>query len=234
VIAITFALPAESAGLVRLLREKERRLCSDTQIIRGKIDNRTIEILHTGVGEKICRRRMAEFLQDRQFDLLISAGFAGALNDRLEVGDVLVAANFSTANTQQIQSLLSNHRVQPGELVTLSRVIDSREERYQIAKGTGAVAVDMETEFIARACAEQALPMLSLRAISDTPAQPLPAPPGILFDIDEQKTKLAQLSVYLLRHPNRMPRMILFVRQVRKARSALTDSLETLLRSDQL
>ena len=41
-----------------------------------------IEILHTGVGEKVCRERIEKFLKDQQFDLLISAGFAGALNDQ--------------------------------------------------------------------------------------------------------------------------------------------------------
>jgi adenosylhomocysteine nucleosidase len=232
VIAITFALPVESAGLVRLLRERERGLCGEIKVLRGQIDNRRVEILHTGVGEKACRQRMEMFLQDRQFDLLISAGFAGALNDQLQVGDILLAQNFSTANIDQVRSLLSNHPVQSGDLVTTSRVIDSREERYQIAKSTGAAAADMETDFIARACAERALPMLSLRAISDTPARPLPVPPGILFDIDQQKTRLGKLSLYLLKHPRLLPNTISFAGQVRAARRALTDALDLLLRSN--
>jgi nucleoside phosphorylase len=231
VIAVTFALPVESAGLRRLLRDSSRQRCGDTEVVRGRIDNRTIEILHTGVGEKICRRRMAMFLQDRQFDLLISAGFAGALDDRLKAGDVLLARNFSTAKIQQTQSLLSGLRFEAGDLLTIDRVIDSRQERAQLARETGAAAVDMETDFIARICAEQALPMLALRAISDTPARPLPLPPRVLFDLDRQKTETARLSVYLLKHPNRLPRLIGFVRQVRTARRALTGALQMLLRS---
>lgn len=229
-IAITFALPAESAGFLRLLRDRERRRCGDTHVIGGKIENRNIEILHTGVGEKICRRRIAMLLQDRQFDLLISAGFAGALNDRLKVGDILIAKNFSTVNIDRAESLLSNLPVQVGDLFTTSRVIDSQKERSEIARSTSAGAVDMETDFIARVCAEHSLPMLSLRAISDTPVRPLPVPPRVLFDIDQQKTRLAKLSLYLLKHPTRVSRMILFARQARKARHALTYALETLLR----
>jgi nucleoside phosphorylase len=230
VIAITFALPAESAGLIRLLREKERRLCGDTQIIRGKIDNRSVEILHTGVGEKACRRRMEMFLQDRQFDLLISAGFAGALNDQLKVGDLLLAKNFASARLDEVRLLLSNLQVQVEDLFTTAHIVGSREERYQIAKSTGAVAADMETEFIARACAEHALPMLSLRAVSDTPAQPLPAPPGVLFDVEEQKTRVPRLAAHLITHPAAVLKLMRFLSQIRKARNRLTRAIVDLLR----
>ncbi|MFN2540914.1 MAG: hypothetical protein ABR514_01930 [Chthoniobacterales bacterium] len=230
-IAVTFALPVESAGLRRLLRDSSRQRCGDTEVVHGRIDNRTIELLHTGVGEKICRRRLAIFLQDRQFELLISAGFAGALDDRLKPGDLLLATNFSSPKTEQAQSLLSGLRFHAGDLLTIDRVIDSRQERAQLARETGAAAVDMETDFIARICAEHALPMLALRAISDTPARPLPLPPRVLFDLDRQKTETARLSVYLLMHPNRLPRLIEFVRQVRTVRRALTDALQMLLRS---
>jgi nucleoside phosphorylase len=244
VIAITFALPAESAGLVRQLREKQRRHCGDTRVITGKIDKRSVEILHTGVGEKICRRRVATFLQDRsaagrirrgeQFDLLISAGFAGATDERLKVGDLLLAQNFSTVNLAPVEALLSDFALHCGDVFTTTRIIDSRKDRDEIARSTGAAAVDMETDFIARLCAEHALPMFALRAISDTPARPLPLPPGVLFDIDQQKTKTVKLSLYALTHPARLPRLIGFGWQVRIARRALTRALETILRSGQL
>src|SRR5439155_3084603 len=117
-IAVTFALPAESSGFLRRLHKKTRTDRNGIRVIRGEIDNReiearesfrnrTIEVLHTGVGEKVCRERMAKFLQDRQFDCLISAGFAGALNDRLHVGDLLVAENFSTVQLTEARSALS-------------------------------------------------------------------------------------------------------------------------------
>ena len=228
-IAITFALPAESAGLVRLLREKERHPCGDTQILRGKIDGRSVEILHTGVGEKVCRRRVAKFLQDRQFNLLISAGFAGALTERLKVGDVLLAENFSTADIRQAESLLSGIPVQLGRLITTSQVIDSAEERFELARSSGAAAADMETEYVARACAENALPMLSLRVISDSPARPLPAPPRILFDIDEQKIKPTRLTVHLIAHPTAAWKLTRFARQIRRARKSLTSAIVDLL-----
>ena len=79
---MTFALPAESSGFLRRLRKKSRSDQSGIRIIRGEIDDRKIKVLYTGVGETICRQRMAALLRGRQFKYLISAGFAGALSDR--------------------------------------------------------------------------------------------------------------------------------------------------------
>jgi nucleoside phosphorylase len=184
-----------------------------------------IEVLHTGVGEKACRDRIAKFLQDHQFDCLISAGFAGALNDQLHVGELLFAKNFSTAELSAAYSALSSLSIHSADLLTVAAMIESREERNKIAQTTGAVAVDMETEFIARACAEHAIPLLSLRVITDTPRESFPAPANILFDIERQQTGVLRLATFFLAHPNRIPRLVQFARQIGRARKTLANAL---------
>ncbi|HEY2234617.1 MAG TPA: hypothetical protein VGK01_14170, partial [Candidatus Angelobacter sp.] len=90
-IAVTFALLQESSEFLRRLRNKSCADRNGNQIIRGNIDDREIEVLHTGVGEKVCRERLGKFLHGQEFELLISSGFAGALDDQLEPGDLLLA-----------------------------------------------------------------------------------------------------------------------------------------------
>jgi adenosylhomocysteine nucleosidase len=224
-IAVTFSLPAESSGFLNRLHNRTRSDRNGAATIRGKIDNRAVEIFHTGVGEKVCRQRMAQFLQDRQLDCLISAGFAGALNNQLNVGDLLLAQNFSTVELSKTRSLLVNLPIHVANLLTVPSMIDSNEERNKIAGATGAVAVDMETEFIARACAEHGVPLLSLRVISDTPRQRFPAPAHVLFNIERQRTSVVRLVLYLLRHPTRLPGLIRFMSQITRARESLTKAL---------
>src|SRR5262245_19159909 len=186
-IAVTFALPAESSEFLRRLGDKSRADRNGISIVRAAIGHRSIEVLHTGVGANICRERIGKFLQNQQFDFLISAGFAGSLNRELEVNDVLVAKNFSTVDLKHAQSAsLSNVSIQSANMLTVPALIDSSEERERIARESGASAVDMETEFIARACAAQGIPLLALRVVTDTPTQPFPAPPSVLFDIEQQ------------------------------------------------
>ena len=229
-IAVTFALPAESRKFLRSLSNKYRTDRSSILTFRGNLDNRTIEVLHTGVGETVCRQRMAVFLQDRQFDYLISAGFAGALNDKLCVGDLLLAKNLSTIELPGARSVISSLQIHVADLLTIPSMIDSPKERKRMAQNTGATAADMETEFIARACAERALPLLSLRVISDTPTEPFPAPAQVLFDIAKQRTDLAKLGAFFLTHPARIPHVIQFARRIAQAREALARAIVNVIR----
>lgn len=228
-IAVTFALPAESSEFLRCLRNQSRTDRSGIRTIRGAIDDRAVEVLHTGVGEKVCRQRVAKFLQDQQFDLLISAGFAGALNDQLKVGDLLVAKNLSTVDLSSTCASLSSMPIHTGDLLTVPALIDSSEERNRIAQTSGAAAVDMETEFIARTCAEHSIPLLSLRVISDALDEPFPAPTKVLFDIEQQRTRLLTLATFFLAHPNRVPRLVQFARRIARVRQILASALVALI-----
>jgi len=228
-IAITFALPAESQEFLRSLGNKSRGHRNGIRIIRGKVDDRTIEVFHTGVGKNVCRERVGKFLQDQHFDYLISAGFAGALNDQLQLGDLLLAKNFSTVRLEENFSV-SSMQIHMGDLLTVPALIDSRGERNKLALTSGAVAVDMETEFIARACAAHGIPVLSLRVISDTPKELFPAPADVLFDIERQQTRMPKLAAYLVAHPHRIPRLVQFARRIARARKILADALVGLVR----
>src|SRR5215475_11451900 len=117
-IAVTFALPAESAEFLRRLRDKSACERNGVRTIRGRIDDRTIEVLHTGVGEKVCRQRLGKFLHEQKFNRLITAGFAGALTDDLEAGDLLLAENFSTIDLGEKWSSLSSLPIHIADLLT--------------------------------------------------------------------------------------------------------------------
>jgi len=110
-------------------------------------------------------------------------------------------------------------------------LIDSSEERERIAGETRASAVDMETEFIARACAVHGIALLALRVITDTPTEPFPAPPGVLFDIQQQRTHFGRLTRFFLIHPRRMPGLIQFARRVARARKTLATALNAVVQA---
>jgi adenosylhomocysteine nucleosidase len=212
-LAVTFALPNESSEFVRLLRRRTT----------------PVTVFHTGVGEKVCRTRIEPFLDSQRFDLLVSSGFAGGADPSLGVGDLLLAENFSDPPLlAQAQDLLVS-RI--GQLATVPGIIESAEERARLARETGAAAIDMETEWIARACAARKIPMLSLRAISDTAAAPFPLPSAVLFDLARQKTVPLQLASHLLRHPSHVVRLMRFARRIAAARDVLGAALFELVAS---
>ena len=234
-IAITFALPAESSDFLRLLENRGRVSREGVETARGRLHGKEVTVIHTGVGAKTCRERMEIILRRERFHYLISTGFAGALEKDLRVGHLLVAENFSSPQLRDSPQLaLADETTFIGKLLSVQRMVEATGERESLNKKTGAAAVDMETETIAELCAAHELPMLSVRAISDTAAEPFPAPAHVLFDIVKQKTDFLRLGGYLVTHPSALGRLNAFRERVMVARKALADALDQIVRADLL
>ena len=227
-IAVTFALPAESSNFIKLLSRRSQ----EGGLVRGTFLDVDVCVLHTGVGEQITRRRMSEFLERLSPGLLVSSGFAGALTDQLVVGDILLADNYSAPEPlAKARRLLSPTGLHVGKLFTAAAIIDSATHRAEFARKSGSLAVDMETRFIAEACSRFAIPMLSLRAISDSPSAPMPAPPEVMFDIERQQTRFVTLALHVAKNPAALPKLARFGKQIAGVRGALTDALATFLKA---
>ena len=224
-IAITFALPAESSGLVSKFESKRVSREKGLAIVSGTVAGREVAIFHTGVGRKQCRRTLEPFLQSIRPPMLISSGFAGSLTDELRVGNLIIARDVSDAELAKQLAIPANENTRSVRLLTVERMVDNPEERARIAREDSAAAIDMETDVIADACGKYAIPMVSLRVISDSPSAPFPAPPDVLFDIARQRTNFGRLVPYVLRHPSAVGRLSRFAQQISHARAVLTDAL---------
>ena len=221
-IAVTFALPAESSAFVRRLRSVKRK----RTIVRGRLPDFPDEIyvVHTGVGAIECKKRLDVFLKGDQLRVLISSGFCGGASDQVSPGNIVIAENFSEPGLRdKARAVLTAANV--GNLFSADEVIDPAEDRYAIGRKHGAIAIDMETETIARICAEEKIPMLALRVVSDSPAAPFPAPPNVLFDVQAQRAKFSKLFAHLAREPSAAMRLAKFSRQINKARENLAEAL---------
>ena len=231
-IAVTFALPAESSNFLKLLRNPIRGRIGHAEFTCGSIGGKQVCVLHTGVGEKATRPRIADFLEHQKTALLISAGFAGALADELHVGDLVLADNFTAPHLLAPTRDTLGTQLHVGTLATSGAVIDSVSERVELRERSGAIAVDMETEWIANACRTANVPMISLRVISDTPAAPMPAPADVLFNVARQKTDVGTLSSYVARHPGALWRLASFGKRITLARHVLAGAIVRLIERD--
>jgi adenosylhomocysteine nucleosidase len=224
-IGVTFALPSESSDLRRRLLAIRK----DHDLLFGKIDDRDVAIAHTGVGEKHCQARLEFLLHTARPRLVISSGLAGAVTNELRSGNLVLAQNFSD---QQLLARASEivRGSRTVKLFTASTIVDSIEERNKIALQSGAAAVDMETGAIANVCSAHGVPFLSLRAISDSPVEPFPAPMSVLFDVEHQRTSVGRLLAYLFRDPGAGWRIVRFGKQIARVRANLTDAIVALVK----
>ena len=227
-IGITFALPSESSDLVRQLRQVK----NVDNLLWGKIGDRDVTIVHTGVGAGDCNERLENLLHKARPKFVLTSGFAGAVSEHLDIGDLILAENFSDPNLLGLaRDILRDRKARAVKLFTSTSIIDSISDRNEIARNAGAEAVDMETGAIVAVCKAHDIQLLSLRAISDSPRQPFPAPPSVLFDVERGRTNYGRLFAYILRDPASIARLLQFSQQIAEARRRLTKAILALVRA---
>ena len=220
-IAVIFALPDESRDFCRGLTGRRAHGRGAAQVVEGRLGERAIMVIHTGIGAAAARRRTQELLGAHRPRLAISAGFAGGLQADLRVGDVVVDLR-EAADATRFQPA---PRCRLGKMATVPRALETAAEKAELGRASGALAVEMETGIIAEVCRGFETPLIAVRSISDTVSQTLPVPLEFWFDLERQQPRIAGLLWYLALHPSRIRPFAHFVAGLGAARAALAETL---------
>ena len=127
----------------------------------------------------------ARRLLDQRVDALISWGCAGALDEGLRPGHLMVPERIVSADDEvfvpdpswhqdfieHIPRHLMHHT---GTLLESIRVIKTADEKGRLHRATGALAIDMESASIARLAKAENLPFLVIRSIADHASMTFP------------------------------------------------------------
>ncbi len=212
-VVVTFAVPDESRAFA------------------GVSERGPVLTVHTGVGDTPGgRRRLERVLEEDEPRLVISAGYAGALRTDLRVGDLVFGENFSDPGLlAAARTLLADEPCHVGLFLTQDTVAETAAAKAALHAATGALAVDMETAWIAEACSRAGVPLLALRVVSDAAGQSFPVPNAVLFDAARQRPRYVALPAWLGLHPWRIVPFVRFVRGLRPARTRLGRALGLLL-----
>ncbi|HET9524142.1 MAG TPA: hypothetical protein VFO90_07915 [Terrimicrobiaceae bacterium] len=159
--------------------------------------------------------------------LLISAGFAGGLQPGLRAGDLVLGENYS--DPQLVSKLALDERWRIGGVSTAEAILERSEEKRRLGLETGCLAGDLETALLARLCAERALPMLSIRCISDALEDDLPVPAITLLNPETGRPDPLRLFQYIISHPASVSGFNRLLKNARLAQAQLAKGLEELL-----
>lgn len=232
-IVCSFALPSESGKLVSHLHHSWKVKAGPLPWILGNLGRHEVLIVHVGIGRESAGEVTAEVLSRYAPWLWISSGFAGALDPALDGGDIFLAENLSAPEPfRRARNLdVSIDHVRSGPMVTSHRPIESPSAKQALATETSAMAVDMETARIQDECSRRDIPLMAIRAISDTASQSLPIPFEVWFDAKTQKPRPLSLARHLLANPSQMTPFSAFLENVYLAKRNLGKFLDAYIQA---
>ncbi len=241
-VAVASALPEEIGGLVDRTAVERRDTWAGHEVTTGTLGGRRVVLMHTGTGQERAQSGVATLLDRRSVSALCYVGVAGALDPSLSVESILLPTSVQTEDGQPAPSpdrqwaeqvaTIGDGGVRRGSLVTVGRVITQSEEKAALRNAlalNGPAAIDMETAAVARVAAEQEVPYLSLRIISDTADESLP---DLLKDAQREdgsidRTRVMQSAVW---SPSAVPALMRMRRRVQSAAEILAERVPTVLR----
>jgi len=173
---IVFAMGTEAGGFEARCRERQEWLTDDLAICQGTLADRRVAWVVSGAGHARAARACQLLIDGHRPKVIVSAGFAGALTDRLQRGEIVHAARSLRRDHDALVLLDQAVACDSAALtiVTVDRVACTAAEKRALAAATGADLVDMETWAVADVALRAGLPCASIRVVSDDAAQDLP------------------------------------------------------------
>ena len=195
-IAIIGAMPQEVEILCSLMLEPKTTEIANCKIFEGKINNRPVAVLQSGIGKVSAAMGTTLLIQQFKPDMIINTGSAGGLDPNLNVGDVIISTDVRHHDVD-----VTAFGYEKGQLPANPAAFLPNEQLVEVAKkqaeklGLNAVsglicsgdafingadkiaqiranfpqvaAVEMEAAAIAQVCHAMQIPFVVVRAISD-------------------------------------------------------------------
>ena len=214
-VAIVAALEREVRSLVREWRVHEQEAGGRRFRFFEKDD---VVVVCGGIGAEAARRAAEAVIALYAPKVIWSAGFAGALDPGLRVGDIIQPRRVINAGDGSSVDLNRGG----GVLVTFSAVA-SAAQKAKLRDSFGAQAVDMEAASVARAAEARGVGLAVVKVISDEfdfsfPAMERFVDPSGRF-LEGRFTRFVALRPWL------WPRVLRLARNSRRASRALCDWL---------
>jgi nucleoside phosphorylase len=164
-------------GLVAEVKWEVREVCRRLKLelldahdeIWGATHNgHTIRLCLSGMVPAVSKDRVDRFLDSQQLDLMICSGLAGALRPHVHIGELIVQSEDPRLIAVAEQALKGRSiPFHVGPLVTVSKPVLTPSARRALAATTPAIAVDMESQTIAKLCKQRNIPCLAMKGVSD-------------------------------------------------------------------
>ena len=136
--------------------------------------------------------------------VILMCGVAGALDSSLRIGDVVFDGKDAQMPDLRYSDGPGGISLRRGTIHSANQIISNPSQKAELFTSTGALAVDMEQSIVRDFASPLQIPVIGLRAISDTADQVLDAAVLHLVD-DVGKPRPLKIASLLLHRPNLIP-----------------------------
>ncbi len=237
-ICIICAIPQESGPILRLFPGAKRTVIADLPVWKLESDSKSIFLLLSGIGFKKAGRAALLALDLIQPDIIINAGFCGALFPGLETGDIVAAESIYhySSTTSAIEKscdceLLETARlsgqplIRTGIFISTEEIVDKKLLINHLKDFPDQpVVLEMESWSILNVCTERGTRFAAIRAVSDT-AEIDPA--GLFRDICDNSFTISfkKISLLLLKNPFILLQLLQLAKSAKAAGRSLAEAL---------
>lgn len=175
-LGIVFALDIEADGLTPHARNHEvLRTAPGLAIHTGTIGGCRVAWTVAGVGVAAAAAGTALLVAGHRPRLLVTAGFAGALDPAFGRGALVVIDRVLRAGEPPLElAALPPLTGARGTIVTVDRPVADPAAKRALRESTGAALVDMESHAVASAGVTHGIPCVGIRVVSDAADERLP------------------------------------------------------------
>ncbi|MBI5427692.1 MAG: hypothetical protein HZA02_05350 [Nitrospinae bacterium] len=241
VVCIVGAIKEEIAVIKGGMNVEETARLDYGSLWIGTWRGRRIALVRSGIGQIRARRSLEQARERLTLSLVVSMGFAGGLDPRLEVGDLIVADKVLAMPTgspdtgpepreislrspcaEQAMALAdsADGKVYAGGLLTVNEIVYTPERKRALGERYPVLAAEMETHALADLSAEKRIPFLAVRSITDTADHELMN----FSPMQNDRGEVSPLKAgwYVLTHPGKAKDMVQLRAHSQKASARLT------------
>lgn len=237
-VAIICAIPQESRPILRRLGFLSRVRSDELTLWSGTTADMQVTLAESGIGITRAAAAAKTIIQYAAPDIIISAGFCGAVNPGLHRGDIVFAEKIFTltAGLQPSKATidsdflkLSDAAGRPdflrGTFITTAAMVAKTWFAPLVDDRISNPVLEMESHAVAEVCQDNGIRFAGLRAVSDTAANDPQPVCSKLFD-HEMKLSMVKLLLTVATSPLSVRRLFRLYVDTAAAGGSLAEAIK--------
>jgi len=194
------------------------------ETLRGTWNGLPVVTARIGMGHPGLEKKTESWLAEHPCRAVLLAGLAGALHPDWDEGDL---TSFHAEDWEDFhQWTQSQVEVRPGKWHTAHEIVATADAKLALGRNTRCGIVEMEWDYVAKACRLLGIPLVGLRAVSDHANKLLPADLFLLgCDHETGRSTPFRVGIHLALRPWRLVELLPAVAGCTHAREVMSQAV---------